>query len=317
MSPRLSALAFACVAIALTAAQDLVPARDWYHAWQYIAILAIAIVVVVTYGWRGLRGGDGGVGRRLAAAMLGAAIVGIAGLLSALIGPDTLTVVGTPGTVTPVPDLGAAAFFAPVDPAAIDRGDAVVTLRRLGAPPLEIGRRPVPLDLSVVVARPHPAAYVVARDARGNRLTVTQPDNPSFLSPVLLFRATQPIRDRSFPLDTFAVPAAHRIVHALYFTPADLAAFRHVAQSAGGIVLAASDDAGKDRGLTIASSGTPVALAGLDLTLTMGSYPELLVASAPQPFAFLGGLAIFVAGCIWAIGGAQRSEHRYEFTAEP
>ena len=310
MSPRVTALLFALVAIGLTVAQDAFPAREWYHEWQYITILAIAIVVVLVYAGRARTGSDGVAGRRLALAMLGAAIVGTAGLLSGLCGPDTLTVVGTPGTVIPVPDLGAAAFFAPVDAAAIERGDTLVTLRRRGAPPVEVGRRPLPLDLSVVVAEPHPAAYVVARDARGGRLTVTQPSNPSFLSPVLLFRAAQPIRDRSFPLDTFAVPAEHRLVHALYFSPADLAAFRHVAQSTGGIVLSAADDRGAEQGLTIAPSGHEVALAGLNLTLTMGTYPVLTVASAPQPFAVLGGLALFAAAGIWAMVLSKRSLER-------
>jgi len=152
VSPRITALGFACVAIGLTAAQDVFPAREWYHGWQYITILAIAIVVDLAYAWRARRGEDGRAGRRLALAMAGAAIVGLAGAISGLCGPDTVTVVGTPGTVTPVPDLGAAAFFSVVDAPAIERGDAGVTLRRRGAPPVDVGRRPVPLDLSVVVA---------------------------------------------------------------------------------------------------------------------------------------------------------------------
>lgn len=310
MNPRVTALLFAVIAIGLTAAQDAFPAREWYHTWQYVTILAIAIVVLVVYGWRARNGSDGLAGRRLALAMLGAAIVGAAGLLSGLCGPDTVTVVGTPGTVIPVPDLGAAAFFAPVDAASIERGDTVVTLRRRGAPAVEVGRHPLPLDLSVVVAEPRPAAYVIARDPRGERLTVTQPSNPSFLSPVLLFRAMQPIRDRSFPLDTFAVPAEHRIVHALYFSPADLATFRHVAQSDGGIVLSASDDRGAEQGLTIAPSGQEVPLAGLRLTLTMGTYPVLTVASAPQPFAVIGGFALFASAGIWALLPFKRSIER-------
>jgi hypothetical protein len=310
VSPRVTALLFAVVAIGLTAAQDLFPARDWYHAWPYITIVAIAIVAVVVYAWNARTGADGHVGRRLALAMLGAAIVGVAGLISGLCGPDTVTVVGTPGTVIPVPDLAAAAFFAPADAASIERGDTVVTLRRRGAPPVEVGRHPVPLDLSVVLAEPRPAAFVIARDPRGERLTVTQPSNPSFLSPVLLFRATQPIRDRSFPLDTFAVPAEHRIVHALYFSPADLAAFRHLPQSDGGIVLSAADERGAEQGLTIAASGHEVPLAGLRLTLTMGTYPVLIVASAPQPFAVIGGLALFVAAGFWAMVPFKRSIER-------
>jgi hypothetical protein len=301
VSPRLTALVFAFVAIGLTAAQDAFPARDWYHGWQYITILAIAIVVMAVYALRARAGDDGIAGRRLAVAMIGAVIVAAAGMISGLCGPDTVTVVGTPGTVTPVPDLGAAAFFAAADAASIARGDAVVTLRRRGAPPVEVGARPVPLDLSVVVAQPRPAAYVVARDTRGERLTVTQPSNPSFLSPVLLFRSTQPIRDRTFPLDTFAVPAVHRVVHALYFSPADLAAFRHTAQGEGGIVLSATDEGGTEQGLTIAPSGQGVPLAGLDLTLTMGTYPILIVAAAPEPFALIGGTVVFGAAGLWAL----------------
>ncbi len=300
------ALLFAAIAIGLTAAQDTFPAREWYHGWQYITILAIAIVVTIVYAWRARGGSDGVVGRRLAVAMLGAAIVGVAGLLSGLCGPDTVTVVGTPGTVTPVPDLGAAAFFAPADAAAIERGSTVVTLRRRGAPAVEVGARPLPLDLAVVVAQPRPAAYVVARDARGERLTVTQPSNPAFLSPVLLFRSTQPIRDRTFPLDTFAVPAEHRVVHALYFSPADLAAFRHTAPGDGGVVLSAADEGGAEQGLTIAPSGQPVALAGLNLTLTMGTYPILIIASAPQPFALVGGFVLFAAAGLWALVPIRR-----------
>jgi len=39
----------------------------------------------------------------------------------------------------------------------------------------------------------------------------------------------------------------------------------------------------------------------MDLTLTMGSYPVLIVASAPEPFAVIGGIALFLAGALWAL----------------
>ena len=55
---------------------------------------------------------------------------------------------------------------------------------------VDVGAQPLPLGLSVVFAQPRPAAYVVARDASGNRMTVTQPANAAFLSPVILFRQT-------------------------------------------------------------------------------------------------------------------------------
>ena len=41
MSARSTAFAFAVLAIALTLTQDVFPARDWYHSWQYTTIVAI------------------------------------------------------------------------------------------------------------------------------------------------------------------------------------------------------------------------------------------------------------------------------------
>jgi len=303
VSPRVTALALALLAIGLTVAQDLVPARDWYHGWQYIALLALAIIVMIGYAWGARDGSDGVAGRRLALAMAGAIATATAGLLSGLIGPDTVTVVGTPGTVTPVPDLGVAAFFAPADPTSLAHGDPTVTLRKPGEGPLEIGTQPTPVGLSVIFTQMRPAAYVVAHDAHGNRLTVTQPNNPSFLSPVLLFRQQQQIRDKNFPMDTFATPAANRIARVLYFSAADLAAFRHGlpgAANAAGAVLSIADDAGNSRGLTIAASGLPVTVADLNLTITLGTYPVLVIASAPQPVVMIGGIVLFVLACAWA-----------------
>jgi hypothetical protein len=312
VNARATAFAFAFLAIVLTLVQDVLPARDWYHGWQYTAIMGIAIVVMVAHAWRAWHGKDGARGRRIALALTGAIAVAVAGLLSGLIGPDTVTVLGTPGTVTPVADLGAAAFFAPADPQTIPRGDATIVLRRRGAGPVEVGPHPVPIGLSVAFTESRPAAYVVVRNDRGERLTITQPNNPSFLSPVILFRQTQLIHDRAFPLDTFAVPAAQRVVRILYFTAADLATFRHDADAPAptepGAILSASDDAGAQRGITMAASGREAAIGGLHVTVTLGTYPVLQVASAPQPFVALGGLLLFVLAGAWALVPEKRSQ---------
>lgn len=304
MTSRAGALAFAVLAIAMTLAQDAFPARDWYHGWQYIVVLALAIAVMAGYAWHARGGADGVAGRRLALALVGAIAVALAGLASGLIGPDTVTVIGTPGTVTPLPDLGAAAFFNGVDPAQLARGDATVTLRRRDGSAVEVGSRPVPFGLWVVFAQARPAAYVEARDANGNRLTITQPANASFLSPVMLFRQTQQIHDRTFPLDTFAVPAAHRVVRILYFSPADLAAFgRSAPAGAAGepaAVLSIADDSGAPAGIAMAQSGREIAAAGVRLTITLGAYPVLQVASAPQFGVTAGGLLLFVLAAAWA-----------------
>lgn len=302
MNARWTAIGLAVLASVLTLAQDVFPGRDWYHGWQYATVLAIAIFFMATYAWSARTGRDGTAGRRIALALAGAIAVAIAGLLSGLIGPDTVTIVGAPGTVVPVPDVGVAAFFGTADPASIARGDAPVTLRRPGVEARSVGAWPLPLGMSVVFTEMRPAAYIVARDARDNHLTITQPNNPAFLSPVVLFRQSQTIRAKAFPMDTFAVPASHRIAHILYFGAADLAEFRHGAPGAtgDGAVLAVSDDAGVSKGITIAQSGTDVSIAGMRLTVTLGRYPVLLVASGPQPAVTIAGVLLFLAGMAWA-----------------
>lgn len=302
MTTRWWVLVVAAAAIALTVAQDALPGRAEYHSWQYVTLLALGIVVAGSYVWRAWRGDDGELGRRVAAATAGALVTACAGLVCSLIGPDAVTVTGAPGAVTPVADIVAAAAFPPTDPGSIERGDATVALRRRGVPPIEIGSRPVPLGLSVAYAQPHLAAFVEVADGAGRRLTVTQPANASFLSPVLFFRETQTLRGRSVPFDTFAVPGANRVVHALAFSAADLAAFgRSVPEGGGAVILSVEDEQGNARGIGMALSGRPVEIAGLRFTITTGTYPVLIVAAAPEPFAMLGGMVLFALGCAWAL----------------
>jgi hypothetical protein len=305
VSTRVAALAVAVLAIVLVLAQDVQPRSALYHTWQYALALAIALVVVLAYANGARRGADGPVGKRLAWAMLGAAAVAAAGIGSGLLGPDTATVIGTPGTVNPIPALGAAAFFAPADAAAIERGGGGVILRRRNAPEVALdgGSRRV-LGESLVYLEPRPAAYVEAYDERGAHLTVTQPTNSSFLSPVLLFRERQRIGAISVPLDTFAAPASKRVVRALYFTPAELAQFQHVAGAAGGerpaLVVTVADDAGRPLGITLVPSGRDTTVAGIRIRATLGTYPALAIAAAPPTWLLAAGVALFGLGVVWA-----------------
>lgn len=299
MNARATAVACAIFVILLTLAQDVFPARDGYHGWQYVTVMAIAIGVMTSYVWRVWRGSA--TGRRFALALAGAIAVGVAGLLSGLIGPDTVTVIGTPGTVTPVPDLNAAAFFSAADPQSLARGDATVTVRRRDGSAIAVDSHPVPIGLSVAFTEMRPAAYVVARDLSGNRLTVTQPNNPSFLSPIVVFRQSQDIHGHTFPLDTIAVPGVHRVVRILYFSAAELALTRHETKAGeAGAILSVSDDAGAQRGLTMLPSGTTAEIDGTRYTVTLGRYPVLNVASAPQPFTVVIGVLVFIAAGLWS-----------------
>jgi hypothetical protein len=225
--------------------------------------------------------------------MAGGVVAGVAGLASGLLGPDTAIVAGTPETVVPIPALGAAAFFGAADAGAIARGSAGVVLRRKSA--AEIALAPAAhrvMGESLVYLEPQPAAYVDAYDERGAHLTITQPTNASFLSPVLLFRQRQRIGALDVPFDTFATPALHRIVRALYFTPHDLAQFNraNAGTTAPALVL----------GIKLAAAGQDVAIAGLRVRATLGTYPALAVAAAPPTWALVLGVALFVFGLTWS-----------------
>ena len=297
MTSRLTALLVAVAAIGLTLAQDVRPGLDLYHTWQYAAAMSIAIILIVAYAWDARAGSDGRAGQWVALGLAGALTVAVGGLLSGLIGPDTITVSGSPGTVTPVSDLAAAAFFGPADPQTIARGDAAVSLRRKGADPIAVpAGGKVFLGTSIVYLTSRPAAYIVARDVRGNRLTVTQPTNSTFLSPVLLFPQSQPLKDKSYPLDTFATPGIHRIARALFFSADDAEAFNHLGSRQPALVLSVNDDNGKTVGLSIVPSGRDVVVGDLHVTATLGTFPQLVVASAPHPAVLIIGLLVFVGG---------------------
>ncbi|MBV8645258.1 MAG: hypothetical protein JO225_15235 [Candidatus Eremiobacteraeota bacterium] len=307
MSARIAVVAIALFAIALVLAQDVAPATPLYHTWQYALALFIALAVVVFYANGARRGDDGAVGRRLLVALAGAAIVDVAGLASGLLGPDTASIIGTPGTVTPILTLGAAAFFAPADADAIARGASGITLRRRSAPEIALapGNRRVVGD-SLLYLDPRPAAFVDVFDEHRKHLTVTQPSNTSFLSPVLLFRDHQRIGTLDVPFDTFAAPARHVSVHALYFTPSDLAQFGHASapgldRTRPALVLTAADEDGHPLGITLAGSGQTVILGPVHVRVTIGSYPALAVAAAPPTWALILGCVLFVAGLAWSV----------------
>ena len=303
MSPRIAALGVAAIVIALAVAQDLYPRTPLYHTWQYALALAIGLTVTLAYANGARRGKDGTAGKRLLLAMAGAVVAGLAGLASGLLGPDTATVAGTPETVVPIPSLGAAAFFGSADADTIARGSAGVIVRRKTADEISLApsARRV-LGESLLYLEPLPAAYVDAYDARGAHLTVTQPTNTAFLSPVLQFRQRQRIGALDVPFDTFATPALHRVVRALYFTPHDLAQFNpaNAGSKTPALVLTVADDAGKPLGITLASSGHDVAIAGMRLRATVGTYPALAVASAPPAWALVLGVALYVLGLAWS-----------------
>lgn len=310
MTSRITALVVALVCIGLVVAQDVVPLTDFFHTWQYATALALGAFVLLAYVNAARKGEDGALGKRMIWAMAGALVAIGTGIASGLLGPDTQTISHAPGTVAPIPDLRAAAFFTPADAGTIAAGSAHVVLRRPGHLDVDLGpnERKFIAD-SVLMLEPVHAAFVEARDAAGNHLTITQPTNPSFLSPVLLFPNETTIEGKELPLDTFATPALQRTVRAMYLPPSMTAHLALGPENEGkpAILYAVDNDSGKSLGIAAVPEDSEAKLAGLRLRATLGSYPKLVIASAPAPLALLLGCALFVAGVIWALAGLAKS----------
>ncbi len=302
MSGRGAAVLAALFCIAAVVAQDIAPGWAGYHSWQYAAALGIAMTAVVGYLLEARAGRDGELGRRLLIALIGALVIAAAGLISGLLGPDTETVARAPGTVAPLPSVAGAAFFPLADPDDIARGKASITLRRRNGSVLEIaagsGRFVGATALRLI---PQTAAYVSGRDLRGNHLTITQPTNPSFLSPVLLFTQTVPIAGKNVPSDAFAAPAVHRQIKAFYFGKGALGA-QHAGNLGPAVLFAVDDDAGRlvPGAIGFATSDREVTLGGLRLKAFLGTYPALQMSAVPYPLALWIGAALCVIGSIYA-----------------
>jgi hypothetical protein len=314
MSARGIGLGVACACVLLVLAQDAAPAWAGFHTWQYSATLGLGAIAMLGYASGARKGEDGERGRRLVVATLGVLVIVAAGIASGLLGPDTQLVQRAPGTVAPLPDVGAAAFFPVADSDAIARGDAHLTLRRRNAADIDLGpgqRRFV--GASALTTVPAVAAYVEARDSRGRRLTVTQPTNPAFLSPVLFFPQHVTIASKVLPADAFATPALHRQIKAFYFSKdASSAAHAHgVAGGATAALFAVDDDSGTllPGGIGFAQSGSEVFLGGVRLRPTLGTYPTLQIAAVPYPPALWLGAALVLGGFIFAYRSPEGSKN--------
>jgi hypothetical protein len=307
---RAVTLATAVFGIAFVLAQDVVPSWAGFHTWQYSAALALAAIALIGYAWGARTGGDGEIGKRLAFAATGAVVVIAAGIASGLLGPDTETVVRAPGTVAPLPDVGAAGFFPIAGPVAIARGDARIGIRRRDGSLLEVG----PGDrrffgTTALETAPQTAAYVEARDPGGARLTITQPTNPAFLSPVLLFPERVSIAGKLLPADSFATPALHRQIKAFYFSKSAAAGSHHGLDGREAVLFAVDDDAGhlEPGGIGFVPSGSEGSLGGVRFRVSVGTYPALVISAVPYPPALWFGGLLFAGGLAFAFARPSTS----------
>lgn len=293
----MNALAFLALAIvAADVVQLIFPGRGAYHTgWYNVGIVALCALSLLAA--RKLVRNVTGLRARVALSCVafGVVVTGLAGVASGLLGPDNRTVVGAPGERVRVDDAGGFLDFPLAQSEGTTPSSSAVTFDRGGARiPIGGGNRNV--GSFILRATPRDVVYVEARDSKGGHLTVTQPTGSAFLSPVLLMQQRQSIAGMTLPYDSFAVPAAHRIVKAVLFTPQQAATLRGMAGLSVPAVLFAVDDE-NDRPLpqaiALVPDGTTVSVGGLALHAVVLSYPAIEIVAVPALSAVaIGGLLV-------------------------
>jgi len=282
-------------AVAMVLAQDVYPGVAVYHSGWY-NVLNIVALLAALWRLRALRKKGSPQSAALVPAAFGGAAVVFAGVVSGLMGPDTHTVVGAPGAAVRDDDVGGSFVF-PLN------GDRVLLQR--GAATVDVGKSRRYTGAFVLWQQPRAVVHVDAADLQGNHLTVTQPTNASFLSPVLLMQQHTVIDGMQVRYDAFSVPAAQRNVKAVLFAQPQVAQLHTDPPIVGkpAVLFAVSDNADRvlPGAIGITASGVPRTLDGLRLTPLVESYPAVVVASAPyRPIAAFG-LLCCIASAIGAL----------------
>jgi hypothetical protein len=295
-------IALACFAFALAAAavaEIALPGRAVYHAgWFNVALSAMVVMTFVAARKELVRSRDPRALWAAIALTTGAAIAGFAAVASGLLAPDDATIVGAPGQRVRVESLGTLSF--PL--ASAGAPAAVVMLERPRHRHLEIGDRRRDVGNFVVRTFERDVAYVEASDARGSRLTITQPAGSVFLSPVLLMQHRQTIAGMDLPYDSFDVPAVRRVVKAVLFTPAQAATLSHgVVPGGDAAILFAVDDENEKplrNAIALSVGGRTVRAGGLSLRGASAQYPAVEIASTPNVVATGAGVLLVFGGLL-------------------
>ncbi|MBV8116344.1 MAG: hypothetical protein JOZ01_00120 [Candidatus Eremiobacteraeota bacterium] len=289
------------VVVIVAGVEIVFPGRGLYHAgWFNVALAATTVAAVATARRYIVRASSTRARASTLAVTLAAAIAGIAVCVNGLLAPDNRTIVGAPGERVRFDDLGATLVFPAADVAGNNATLAgEVVLLRPHRSSLRIGDRHRLVGTFALKTIPRDVAYVDVRDVHGGRLTITQPSGTSFLSPVLLLQQRQKIAGFDVPFDSFAVPAAHRLVKAVFFTAAQADMMRGLESGAGPAILFAVDDE-NDRPLPNAigavRSGATIGIDRLRLRAAVFSYPAVEVASVPAPVAVITAALLVIAG---------------------
>lgn len=292
-------LVVACTSIAVIAIVEIVaPGRAFYHyGWFNVAVMALTVVAILSRS-RGARGAQGRTALAYSLATASAGVIAVAVVANGLFAPDTRSVVGAPGQQIRLDDVGGSLAFP------LGGRDATDDVRLLaGGSSYDIGARRFAGSF-LLQSVPRNVVAVDARDARGGRLTITQPTGTAFLSPVLLMQSRETIAGMNLPFDSFAVPAAHRIFKAVLFTPQEASQLRGFSAMPGYAVLLAADDETDQplrNGIAPVRDGQTASVGGVRIHVDVLAYPSIEIVAIPNPWIVVLGIAGLVASVTPAI----------------
>lgn len=258
----------------MSLASDLWIGAPVFHLGWYNA-LAVTLFVLAFLQWRAVG--------RASVLLFGSGMIVLASVASGLMGTQTHVVAGAPGATVRDARSGSTLVF-PLDPksgiglpAGLDVFGSRFSAGLIFTP---FARRVVGVSVS---------------DARGNHLTMTQPSNASFLSPVLLMLQKTSIDGMPVHFDTFAVPAKERSVKAVLFSAREAMRLRTNPPAQGRPAILFDVVPG---GIGIAASGERATIGGLVLQAHVLRYPAVRVASGPYLPALVVGLVLVLFGAI-------------------
>lgn len=271
--------------------QTALPDRGVWHAgWYSVALLALAVLLVLAA--RHTLHSDSVV-RPLSVWTMacGGVVLAFAGIASGLFAPGPQLIVGAPGVSATIAGLGDV-LFPPLE----SGGPPALALADRAPEPIATQRYVGSFTVRNV---PRTVLRVQAYTPAGAQLTVTQPTGSAFSSPVLLMRQTQTISGLTLPFDSFAVPAAHRIVKVVLFNASQVALMRGISGPPSPVILFAVDDAMDQplpHAIAMARSEQAIEVGGLRLRATVAHYSAVDVFSVPALVAVVAGLVMIATG---------------------
>ncbi len=299
----MTTIVVAALAIVLSVVtQYVIPNAPLYHDGWYNVLIIACIVFVAVRTKRVLSAEKTAYGRvALALVAFGVSIIGFAGSVSGLLAPDSQTIVGAPGSTVRADSLSASLVF----PLARNLpGDTVDVALERGSSAQVIGHRRMTGSF-LLREVPRDVVGIAASNASNAHLTITQPTGVAFLSPVLLMQLRQTIAGLSLPYDSFAVPAAHRIVKAVLFSPREAASMPVLAGRGGWSVLFdVEDDMEREvpHGIGVVHDGDVGVVGNLRLRPRVFRYPAIEIIAVPNlPTVVVGLLLVLAGATAWVV----------------